>query len=825
MTGLFLSFASAVLILEPRVYPADEIRELIKGRSDLIVRSADRAHPAVVSGGRRITGWTTGTDGVWRVTLPDVAAGRWNFSQLFVNGSRRYRPRVPAAGWFEGLEPTRVVTDRARSDFGVGGFVYGGDVLDPSWTNREDLEIQMVIQWNGARMRIREIDPDRREVVFRTPHPSVARHHGPNHRRFAVENVKEAFGAPGQWYLDRPTGVLAYMPLPGEEPEACEVEAPVSETLLDLEGVRNVTFRDVVFRLDNANTPTDRSEFSSQGEIGAGAAVNVRRSSGIVFEGCVFVNLGGWAISFDDRSADCRVSACLIADGGAGGVRIGSKERAGERIVVEDCEITELGRRHPGGPGIMAVQGAGCRFLRNHIHHLYYTGISVGWGWRVEENPLSHHNEIARNHIHDIGLRHLSDMGLVYLLCHQPGTRIHHNHLHDATHWDYGASGIYADECSAYLEIDHNFVRRASRVLHCNMVRGLDVHHNVLMDGDFTQWDFSNNVGVETNLVALHHNTFVWSCGRLARRGKSFKATAEQRAAMRTPFWSGADLHDNVYWRRDGVRAVFPAAFEDYDLDVLPKLTLEAFQRVSGEERGSSFRDPGPLDPGDVCGETGVSARAKHAEWKLAGMPRPFGDEELYVVYRQCEDVQLNDGISNVVAKLRAGRDVTIRFSGAASGKDGSYRPLVVAWLRQSFPAATVTVATDGSDGPADLVFVELASEEDVCASVAPGRIAANAEGVVRDIWRRDPQTDIVFAYAIGGVPVPTFRRGVLTREAAVYDAVAGRYRIPTIHPRVADGRLRAGAMEKLVFSGTAGEWAWDRPNLIRSTPFGRERD
>ena len=43
---------------------------------------------------------------------------------------------------------------------------------------------------------------------------------------YYVENVKQAFGEPGRFYLDRPTGTLTYTPLPGETLESCDVIAP-----------------------------------------------------------------------------------------------------------------------------------------------------------------------------------------------------------------------------------------------------------------------------------------------------------------------------------------------------------------------------------------------------------------------------------------------------------------------------------------------------------------------------------------------------------------------------------------------------------------------
>ena len=52
----------------------------------------------VIDGGKRITDWKqetiNGVD-VWVAELPAVASGEWYFRQLFVNGERRQRPRLP----------------------------------------------------------------------------------------------------------------------------------------------------------------------------------------------------------------------------------------------------------------------------------------------------------------------------------------------------------------------------------------------------------------------------------------------------------------------------------------------------------------------------------------------------------------------------------------------------------------------------------------------------------------------------------------------------------------------------------------------------------
>ena len=62
--------------------------------------SAYPGEKPILSGGRRIAGWKRVDDGLWSVQLPEVEAGHWDFRQLFVNGRRRQRARIPNEGWF-----------------------------------------------------------------------------------------------------------------------------------------------------------------------------------------------------------------------------------------------------------------------------------------------------------------------------------------------------------------------------------------------------------------------------------------------------------------------------------------------------------------------------------------------------------------------------------------------------------------------------------------------------------------------------------------------------------------------------------------------------
>jgi hypothetical protein len=54
----------------------------------------------VISGGRVITGWKAGDQGVWTVEIPEVKSGKWTFRELLVDGRRARRARHPDEGFF-----------------------------------------------------------------------------------------------------------------------------------------------------------------------------------------------------------------------------------------------------------------------------------------------------------------------------------------------------------------------------------------------------------------------------------------------------------------------------------------------------------------------------------------------------------------------------------------------------------------------------------------------------------------------------------------------------------------------------------------------------
>ena len=264
--------------------------------------SARENRQVVLSGGRRIEGWEVGEDGRWRVVLPEVRDGDWYFSQLWVNDQRRFRPRLPEVGWFtvaEEIPPTEANAKRGHDRLGFRS----GDI-DPGWHALEDVEILGFHIWCASRMRIADIDTEGNTVSFtgptRTLSPWAAFRKG---NRYLAINVREALNEPGEWYLDRATGELTYIPLPGEAPEKVTVVAPRIDTLVRLQGevaerrfVHHIHFKNIDFAHAGWNLPPEGQSFP-QAEVHLGAAIEAVGARTVGFSRCGVRHTGQYGIA------------------------------------------------------------------------------------------------------------------------------------------------------------------------------------------------------------------------------------------------------------------------------------------------------------------------------------------------------------------------------------------------------------------------------------------------------------------------------------------------------------------------------------------------
>lgn len=540
--------------------------------SDLTI-SAYPGETPILSAGTRITGLTKDAQGRWVVQLPEVKEGKWNFIQLFVNGQRRYRPRLPKQGYFfiaDAMKPTP-----ANEKKGFDRFKFSGAQIKPDFANLNDVEALCFQQWTMARLRIASVDPAEHVVAFTGHTRGLAAYAGLNKGfRYLLENVKEALSEPGEFYLDRPTGTLTYIPMPGEDIAAATVIAPRSETLLQIRSAQNITLKGLTFADGNWATPPDGNAFP-QAEVNLPGFISATAVRNLTIEDCTIRNIGVYAIDLGEDCQNCRIERCEMTDLGAGGIKIGTTRveaddnRRTSHITLRDCLLAHGGRLHPAAVGVWVGQSPDNTIEHNDIVDFYYTGISTGWTWGYARGDAQRNN-IAYNHIHEIGQGVLSDMGGIYTLGNSTGTVIHHNIFDHIESFTYGGWGIYFDEGTTNIVAENNLVHHVkSAGFHQHYGRDNIFRNNILAFGKNDQVMRTRSEPHKS--FTFEHNIVYFSTGNLL--GSNWSGTLEN-----------FEMKDNLYWRTDGQPIQFAGK------------TFAQWQ-ATGQDKGSVIADPEFVDP------------------------------------------------------------------------------------------------------------------------------------------------------------------------------------------------------------------------------------
>ncbi|GAB2484439.1 hypothetical protein GCM10027030_18360 [Luteococcus sediminum] len=474
-----------------------------QGAGRIVVRPRKGATP-LIRGDRVIEGWVEGRlpsgQRSWRAKVPRLDGSAWNFRTLFVAGRARPRPRLPEPidNVLAGRMPLTQRQDflysfapDLDSDAGTMSFSHRGAV-SPEWRYLQDVEVVSLREWYDERSLIAAATSTTCTVAAR-PLGDVT--WAP--REFYLENVREALRKPGQWYLDRESSVVTYLPMEDEELGGVEISAPLGSTLLRVVGSKQAPAGGVRREgLSFGNTAWDYLQpgvedgsqwTAAQSAATLRACLQLQYAQDVEVVGCTFADLGEFGVEVGRGCRNVTVQGCEVTRAGGGGIRVASEAGAPSNgklntsaVRVTDCRVHECGQVFHMAAGILVQDVAEVEIDHNEVHHLFYTGISTGWRWDYQSIGVSG-IRVRHNHVHDLGQGLLWDLGGIYTLGRQTNSVVEHNHVHDVQGGRSPSAGIYLDQGTALLQVRDNLVHDNQEGIWApNSVSGVVVENNLV---------------------------------------------------------------------------------------------------------------------------------------------------------------------------------------------------------------------------------------------------------------------------------------------------------------------------------------------------------
>jgi parallel beta-helix repeat protein len=337
-------------------------------------------------------------------------------------------------------------------------FQYEGD-RPARWAALDDVWVHGYWTWDWADSyaRVKSIDTARREIITYPPHGVYGYSKG---KRYYAFNILEELDEPGEWYLDRKSGVIYFWP-PAPLGRGEAAVSLLEEPLITLDGASNVTLRGLTL------------------EYTRGDAVDIRGGAGNRVVGCTIRNIGNVGVKVESGERHS-ISGCDISQTGDGAVILSGGDRptltpAGNSVA--DCDIHEFGRWvRTYTPGVY-LSGVGNRVEHNRIHDSPHCAILL--------NGNEHHIEF--NEIHHVALE-THDVGAFYMGRDytERGNMVRYNYFH---HLGRGGvkpedlvQAVYLDDCASGTLVYGNVFYRAGRGAMIGGGRDNTIENNIFVE-------------------------------------------------------------------------------------------------------------------------------------------------------------------------------------------------------------------------------------------------------------------------------------------------------------------------------------------------------
>ncbi|XP_046575811.1 uncharacterized protein LOC124283828 [Haliotis rubra] len=353
---------------------------------------------------------------------------------------------------------------------------------------------------------------------------------------FRVINMLSEIDEPGEYYLDRSTGILYVWPNTptGSLTSSDAVYASMIDDCIRLDpGVSNLRFED--FTLEACRK----------------FGINAQNVSNVELRQLELKNTGSYVFHCGGDCRSVTVSRCEIHDGD-GGIEIFGGDRVNliaSGNVVEDNHIWRYSRE--GAVGQNAVHSVGVNNLirYNHIHDGQYAAIRFDGNDHVMEYNHVHHNCLNAS---DCGAFHATRSWSFR------GNMIRYNHIHDTIKLmpGSGVRGVMLDDEYSSVTIEHNVFYHND--IHANIGGGRDniIRYNVMYDS------VSESIQVDARGSSPHFDVrriLDRDLASVPYKSALWKAKYPQMSTLETgtPVYpEGNQIYKNIFWNQGNQKGV-----------------------------------------------------------------------------------------------------------------------------------------------------------------------------------------------------------------------------------------------------------------------------
>jgi hypothetical protein len=384
----------------------------------------------------------------------------------------------------------KLVDVRGTVGDAIGKFTYKGDRPN-RWVGEKDIWLHgyWFWDWSDGREQVESIDTGRRLISLVPPYHNYGYRKGQWYYAF---NLLPELDTPGEWYLDRTSGVLYFWPPAPIEPGKTVVS--IIPNLVNMNKVSHVTLRGLIFEACRAT------------------AVVAREASHVQIVGCTIRNTGSWGVELSGSQS--AVAGCDICDTANGGIAMDGGDRATlspAALVADNNHIHHYGRWNPMYQSAIRINGVGHRVTHNLIHDAPHMAINFGGNDHL----------IEFNEIHDV-CRESNDAGAIYAGRDwtMRGTVIRYNYFHDISGFrGNGCVGVYLDDQFSGAEIRGNLFYKVTRAAMIGGGRDCEIVNNVFVDctpathvdARGLNWAAPSRDTMDKSLAAVPYKNSLWA--------------------------------------------------------------------------------------------------------------------------------------------------------------------------------------------------------------------------------------------------------------------------------------------------------------------------